>query len=139
VPGVSSAIAAPALSGIPVTHRGLAAAFLVVSGHAESAWKPVLRSLAPGAATVVVLMGLASRGAIAAALLARGWEGQTPAAVLLSAATPEAESWRGTLAELARTRFDPDKPGILVVGVTVAIAARLEQLAAPAALSGGSR
>jgi uroporphyrin-III C-methyltransferase/precorrin-2 dehydrogenase/sirohydrochlorin ferrochelatase len=139
VPGVSSAIAAPALSGIPVTHRGLASAFLVVSGHVESAWSPVLRSLAPGTATVVVLMGLAARGDIAAALLARGWDAQTPAAVLLSAATPEAESWRGTLAGLARTAFDPEKPGILVVGSTVAVAAQLEQLAAPAVLSGGSR
>jgi uroporphyrin-III C-methyltransferase/precorrin-2 dehydrogenase/sirohydrochlorin ferrochelatase len=139
VPGVSSAIAAPALSGIPVTHRGLASAFLVVSGHAESAWSPVLRALAPDTATVVVLMGLASRSAISAALLARGWNAQTPAAVLLSAATPEAESWRGTLAELGRTGFDSEKPGILVVGATVAVAAQLEQFAAPAALSGGSR
>ena len=38
VPGVSSAVAAPALSGIPVTHRGLASAFVVVSGHAEEAY-----------------------------------------------------------------------------------------------------
>ena len=48
VPGVSSAVAAPALAGIPVTHRGLASAFVVVSGHAESAWRPVLDGLAPG-------------------------------------------------------------------------------------------
>ena len=38
----SSAVAAPALAGIPVTHRGLASAFVVVSGHAEAAWRPVL-------------------------------------------------------------------------------------------------
>ena len=65
VPGVSSALAAPALAGIPVTHRSLASALVVVSGHAEAAWRPVLARLAPGSATVVVLMGLASRGAIA--------------------------------------------------------------------------
>ena len=98
-----------------------------------------MRALPPGAATVVVLMGLASRPAIAAALLARGWSADTPAAVLLSAATPEAESWRGTLAELGRTHFESGKPGILVIGATVSVAAQLEQLAAPAALSGGSR
>ena len=63
VPGVSTAVSAPALSGIPVTHRGLASAFLVVSGHAEAAFGPPLRSLAPGSATVVVLMGLAARAA----------------------------------------------------------------------------
>ena len=60
VPGISSAVAAPALAGIPVTHRGLSAAFAVVSGHAESAWRPVLESLAPNALTLVVLMGLSA-------------------------------------------------------------------------------
>ena len=65
VPGVSSAIAAPALCGIPATHRSLASAFVVVSGHAESAWHPVLASLPPRTATVIVLMGLAARAAIA--------------------------------------------------------------------------
>ena len=48
IPGISSAIAVPLLAGIPVTHRGLASAFLVVSGHAESAFGPVLGSLEPG-------------------------------------------------------------------------------------------
>ncbi|HEX3763876.1 MAG TPA: uroporphyrinogen-III C-methyltransferase, partial [Kofleriaceae bacterium] len=42
VPGLSSAIAAPLLAGIPVTHRGLASGFAVVSGHAESAYAPIL-------------------------------------------------------------------------------------------------
>ena len=82
VPGVSSVIAAPALAGIPVTHRGLASAFVVVSGHAESAFGPVLDSLAPGAATLVVLMGLSQRAAIAERLLARGWSTRTPAAIV---------------------------------------------------------
>ena len=76
VPGISSAIAAPLLAGIPVTHRGLASGFVVVSGHAESAYAPVLGSLAPASATVVVLMGLANRAAIAKALLAAGWAPQ---------------------------------------------------------------
>jgi uroporphyrin-III C-methyltransferase/precorrin-2 dehydrogenase/sirohydrochlorin ferrochelatase len=139
VPGVSSAFAAPALSGIPLTHRGLASAFLVVSGHAPEAWRPALESLTPGAATVVVLMGLGSRAAIAAALLARGWSARTPAAVLLSASRREAHTWRGTLAKLGRADVDSEGPGVLVVGKTVEVAAQLESLAAPAALSGGAR
>jgi hypothetical protein len=53
------------LSGIPVMHRGLASAFLVVSGHAEEAFGPSLGSLEPGAATIVVLMGLQTRTATA--------------------------------------------------------------------------
>src|SRR5438105_4645291 len=92
VPGVSAAVAAPALSGIPVTHRGLASAFVVVSGHAEEAYAPVLRSLQPQSATVVVLMGLASRAAVAALLLRRGWRSETPAAVLYDASRADASS-----------------------------------------------
>ena len=136
VPGVSAALAGPALSGIPVTHRGLSTAFVVVSGHAESAWAPVLGSLEPGAATVVVLMGLATRAATSALLLARGWAPETPAAVLLSASTSDAHSWRGTLATLATCPLPPlhpDAPGMLVVGATVAVADLLERAATAAA------
>ena len=75
VPGISSALAAPALAGIPVTHRGSAASFVVVSGHAPAAFEPVLGSLAPHSTTVVVLMGLASAGEISALLIGRGWSG----------------------------------------------------------------
>src|SRR3989440_5404095 len=90
VPGVSAAVAAPALGNIPVTHRGLASAFVVVSGHAEDAYAPVLRSLAPGSATLVILMGIGTRAATSAMLLARGWPANTPAAVLFSASRPDA-------------------------------------------------
>jgi uroporphyrin-III C-methyltransferase/precorrin-2 dehydrogenase/sirohydrochlorin ferrochelatase len=133
VPGVSAAVAGPALSGIPVTHRGLASAFLVVSGHAEAAYAPVLDSLAAGAATVVVLMGLGSRAKIAARLLARGWLEATPAAVVLSAATPDSRTWIGELRELADCPLPdelPDSPGILVVGAAISVASQLENLAA---------
>ncbi|HEY8231206.1 MAG TPA: uroporphyrinogen-III C-methyltransferase [Vicinamibacteria bacterium] len=128
IPGVSNAVAAPALSGIPVTHRGLASSFVVVSGHDESAWRPVLQSLAPGAATVVALMSLASRGKVAAALRARGWAGTTPAAILWAVGTADAVRWIGTLAELAGADT-PDaaqgKPGTIVVGAVVGLAATL--------------
>ena len=135
VPGVSAAVAAPALAGIPVTHRGLASAFLVVSGHAEEAFDPALRSLEPGAATVVVLMGLQTRATIATRLLARGWDPTTPAAVLLSAATPEARTWRGTLGALGACtlpELHPGLPGVLVIGASVGIAAELEARASAA-------
>jgi uroporphyrin-III C-methyltransferase / precorrin-2 dehydrogenase / sirohydrochlorin ferrochelatase len=125
VPGVSSAVAAPALSGIPVTHRGLASAFVVVSGHAEEAYGPVLRSLAPGSATLVILMGVATRAATSALLLSRGWPANTPAAVLFSASRPEAFSWRGTLAGIASAPRS-EAPGIIVIGATVALADQLQ-------------
>jgi uroporphyrin-III C-methyltransferase len=124
VPGISSAIAAPLLSGIPVTHRGLASAFVVVSGHAEAAYAPVLRSLTPGSATVVVLMGLANRTAIAQALLDAGWSGQTPAAVLIGVSRAGEASWHGVLDGLQSHVVDDEgnHPGIIVVGAVAALA-----------------
>jgi uroporphyrin-III C-methyltransferase / precorrin-2 dehydrogenase / sirohydrochlorin ferrochelatase len=124
VPGISSAIAAPLLAGIPVTHRGLASAFVVVSGHAESSYAPVLRSLQPGTATVVVLMGMANRAAIAGELRRAGWAAQTPAAVLFGASRPGAEEWHGTLDTLAAEDAvdESDLPGIIVVGAVAALA-----------------
>lgn len=124
VPGVTSAIAAPLLAGIPVTHRGLASAFVVVSGHAESAYVPVLQSLAPGSATVVVLMGIANRAAIVRQLRAAGWGAQTPAAVLFGASHAGAEEWHGTLDTLAGDDAvdASDLPGIIVVGAVAALA-----------------
>ena len=134
VPGVSSAVAAPALSGIPVTHRGLSAAFLVVSGHSESTFAPVLGALEPGTASIVVLMGLQMRQIVAHRLLSRGWNPGTPAAVLLAAGTSEAQTWRGTLSALGSCGLPdlhPELPGVLVIGATVAVAGQLEALGAP--------
>jgi len=135
VPGVSSAVAAPALAGIPITHRGLASAFVVVSGHATLAFEPVLNSLEPHSATVVVLMGLASRTAVAATLLARGWSPRTPAAIVWSASTPRADTWKGSLAALGGASPPDgleDAPGVLVVGEVVSLAAALGPLTAAA-------
>ncbi|MGZ6125497.1 MAG: uroporphyrinogen-III C-methyltransferase [Myxococcales bacterium] len=137
VPGVSSAVAAAALSGIPVTHRGLASAFVVVSGHAEDAYGPVLRSLEPRAATLVILMGIATRAATSALLLERGWPADLPAAVLFSASRPDAWAWRGTLGSLAHAPAT-DAPGVIVIGATVAIADRIRN-ASPGGLHAAAR
>ena len=127
VPGVSSAIAAPALAGIPVTHRGLASGVLVVSGHAESSYAPAIDSLAPKGTTLVVLMGVNTRAQIAGRLVARGWSNATPAALLFAASTPDARTWIGTLGDLvagAPLQL-PESPGTLVVGDVVSLAAAL--------------
>ena len=127
VPGVSSAVAAPALAGIPVTHRGTAAAFVVVSGHATEAYSPVLSSLAPQSATIVVLMGIGSAAAIASLLIERGWKGGTPAAVLYGAGTPGFDAWTGTLTDLPKGAADrtSDAPGTIVIGEVVKVGALL--------------
>lgn len=127
VPGVSSAIAAPALAGIPVTHRGLASGVLVVSGHAESSYAPAIDSLAPKGTTLVVLMGVNTRAQIAGRLVARGWSDATPVALLFAASTPDARTWIGTLGDLvagAPLQL-PESPGTLVVGDVVSLAAAL--------------
>jgi uroporphyrin-III C-methyltransferase/precorrin-2 dehydrogenase/sirohydrochlorin ferrochelatase len=125
VPGISSALAAPALAGIPVTHRGIASAFTVVSGHAESAWKPVLKGIAPGSQTLVVLMGLSMRGDIAVFLLERGWARETPSAIVFAAATAEQAAWTGRLDALGRAPIPEgleNAPATLVIGDVVALA-----------------
>ena len=128
VPGVSSAVAAPGLAGIPVTHRGTAAAFVVVSGHAREAYGPVLESLAPHAATVVVMMGLSAVVDISSLLIERGWRPATPAAVIRGASTADVEVWIGCLDDLAKDDLPvsaTDRPGTIVIGDVVRIGAML--------------
>jgi uroporphyrin-III C-methyltransferase / precorrin-2 dehydrogenase / sirohydrochlorin ferrochelatase len=132
VPGVSSVIAAPELAGIPVTHRGVASAVSIVSGHAESAFGPVIDSLAPGAATLVVLMGLNQRGAIAERLVARGWGRTTPAAIVSAAGQPGAALWTGTIAGLSGAVIDTELPGTIVIGNVVALSSRIGGVVEPA-------
>jgi uroporphyrin-III C-methyltransferase / precorrin-2 dehydrogenase / sirohydrochlorin ferrochelatase len=133
VPGISSALAAPGLAGIPVTHRGLASGFVVVAGYDAGAYAPILGGLGANAATVVVLMGLARRGEIADFLLARGWAAATPTAMLIDAATPSAHSWTGTLADLGSAGIPSHlvaAPGTLVIGEVVAVATTLQRATA---------
>jgi uroporphyrin-III C-methyltransferase/precorrin-2 dehydrogenase/sirohydrochlorin ferrochelatase len=140
VPGVSSAVAAPALAGIPVTHRGMASSFAVVTGHHEETYGPLLASFAPGSLTLVVMMGLRQRARVAELLVARGWDRATPAAIVVGAATPEAWSWTGTLEGLGAAEIPHDAreaPGLLVVGEVVSLAGalRLGSAAAPGSRS----
>jgi uroporphyrin-III C-methyltransferase/precorrin-2 dehydrogenase/sirohydrochlorin ferrochelatase len=126
VPGLSSAIAAPALAGIPVTHRGLASGFCVVSGHAESAYAPIVDSIAPGAMTIVVLMGVKTRAAIAARLIARGWSPATPTALIHGASQAESITWIGELAGVGDAVFATELPAVLVIGNVVSLAQQIQ-------------
>jgi uroporphyrin-III C-methyltransferase / precorrin-2 dehydrogenase / sirohydrochlorin ferrochelatase len=128
VPGLSTAVAAPALAGIPVTHRGLSSSFLVVTGHHEETYAPILDGLPPGSATLVMMMGLGQRARIAARLAARGWPAETPAAVVVGAATPQSWRWLGTLGALGAVEIpaaSSGAPGLLVIGAVVGLAAEL--------------
>ena len=124
VPGVSSALAAPALAGVPLTHRGMASGFAVITGHHEATWRPMLRGIKPGAMTLVVLMGLGSRERLVDVLVREGWPRWMPAAIVLAASTPRQSVWRGTLGQLPALTIDAkrDGPGVLVIGEVAAFA-----------------
>jgi len=122
VPGITSATAAPALAGIPVTHRGIAAALLVVSGHDEELFATLIGAIAPGGVSLVVLMGYGRRQALARRLIDGGWARATPAALIADASLPQQAAWRGTLADLASGggEMESGGPTTMVVGAVAA-------------------
>ncbi|GAA4706539.1 uroporphyrinogen-III C-methyltransferase [Phytohabitans rumicis] len=124
VPGVSSSIAAPAVAGIPVTHRGVAHEFTVVSGHVAPDDPTSLvdwPALARMRGTLVVLMGLKNLPKIAATLLAHGRAPDTPAAVVQEGTTGAQRVVRTTLGSVADDAATFRPPAIVVVGEVVGI------------------
>lgn len=122
VPGVSSAFAAPAAAGVPVTHRGLSTSVTVVTGHVGDRSAPGgvdWRSLAVAGGTLVVLMGMENRAAIAAALIAGGRPADTPVRVVHWGTTPAQRSTATTLGALADVAMDP--PATIVVGAVAGL------------------
>jgi uroporphyrin-III C-methyltransferase/precorrin-2 dehydrogenase/sirohydrochlorin ferrochelatase len=123
VPGVSSAIAAPASAGIPVTHREHASGFLVVSGHDQEVFSHAIGALRPNGITLVILMGFGRRVSLAAQLIQAGWSGDTRAAVIAEGTLPSEQAWRGTLTDLAAgaATVETDGPAIIVVGAVAGL------------------
>lgn len=126
VPGVTSAISVPAAAGIPVTHRGVAHEFTVVSGHVPPAHESSLvdwDALARMRGTVVLLMAVHNLPAIADRLLAGGRAPSTPVAVVSEGTMPGERTLLSTLgsvgADVAREEVRP--PAIVVVGDVVAV------------------
>ena len=134
VPGVSSAIAAPAYAGIPVTHRGIATGFTVVSGSEdpskpESAvrWDELGRSLAAHGGTLVTLMGWASIEKILEALQRAGLSANTPVALVQWGTWSRQQTVTGTLATAADKGRDAGlaAPVVAVIGEVVELRAEL--------------
>jgi uroporphyrinogen III methyltransferase/synthase len=122
VPGVTSAIAAPAYAGIPVTHRGSSTHVTIVTGHEDPAkgttdtdWD----ALARGGGTLVILMGAGRLGAIADALLAGGRAADTPVAAVRWGTTPQQQTIRTTLQDAASVGIEA--PSAIVVGPVAAL------------------
>lgn len=121
IPGVSSAVAAPALAGIPLTHRSLTQGVTIVSahvppGHAGSTldWG----ALARANTTLVIMMGVSTLAAVSAELISQGLSPQTPAATVADAGLPSQRAVRGTVATIAGVTADAGikPPAITVIG-----------------------
>jgi uroporphyrin-III C-methyltransferase/precorrin-2 dehydrogenase/sirohydrochlorin ferrochelatase len=126
VPGVTSAVAAPAAAGIPVTHRGVAHEVTVVSGHIPPGHPDSLvdwETLAKLRGTVCVLMGLKNLDAIAATLLRHGRSAHTPVAVIQEGTTPSQRVLTATLASVAAevTAAGLRPPAVVVIGDVVTV------------------
>jgi uroporphyrin-III C-methyltransferase/precorrin-2 dehydrogenase/sirohydrochlorin ferrochelatase len=132
VPGVTSAVSVPAAAGIPVTHRGITASFVVASAH-EGA-RDVLaaaRDAAPDA-TLVLLMGVTRLGETAEALVEAGRSPRTQVAIIESGWTPSQRTTVTTLADCARDALEAgvQPPAIVVVGDVVSVRNALGDLTA---------
>jgi uroporphyrin-III C-methyltransferase/precorrin-2 dehydrogenase/sirohydrochlorin ferrochelatase len=141
VPGISSAISVPAAAGVPVTHRGVAHEFTVVSGHVapEDA-----RSLVDWAAlarlrgTLVVLMGVERVASIARALVEHGRPADTPVAVVQEGTTAAQRRVDATLATVGQRVAEEGvrPPAVIVIGEVVAVGGAVAELARAAGTSG---
>jgi uroporphyrin-III C-methyltransferase / precorrin-2 dehydrogenase / sirohydrochlorin ferrochelatase len=120
VPGVTSAVAVPAAAGIPVTHRGLARQFTVVSGHDGLDWP----SLAAVEGTLVLLMGVSRLRDTADQLVRYGRASATPAAIVEDGYGPGQRLTVGTLATIADLAAERAvrPPAVIVVGDVVTLA-----------------
>jgi uroporphyrin-III C-methyltransferase len=119
IPGVTSAIAAPALAGIPVTHRGLTQGFTVISGHVPPGHPESTldyAALATSGTTIVVLMGVRTLSAICTALIDGGLDPGTPAAVIADGTLPSQHVVRATLATIDEAAAALGAPAVAVIG-----------------------
>jgi len=119
VPGISSALGAPASAGIPLTVRGLTQSFTVLTGHEDPTTVPPRRwqALADLQGTIVVLMGAARIGKIAAQLIEAGLPSDTPVAAIHSATTPSQRVSVSSLGEISATEHI--SPVTFVIGEVV--------------------
>ncbi len=124
VPGVSSAVAVPAYAGIPVTHRGVASSFTVVTGHKASskgatsiAWD----KLAAGPDTLVILMGIGNLENVVDQLVRNGRPSSTPVAVITHGTTHRQRCVIGELHNITeKVRSEGlEPPSVIVVGDVV--------------------
>jgi len=131
VPGVSSATAVPAYAGIPVTHRGLASAFTVITGHedpakleSQIAWEHISKT----GGTLIFLMAMANLQFITEKLAQGGLDKATPVAVIQNGAGPGQKTVSGNLGTIAALvqQHGLSNPAVIVVGQVVGLREALD-------------
>ncbi len=130
IPGVSSAVAAPAYAGIPITHRGLASSFAVITGHEDPTkgrsamdWQ----HLAAGVDTLIFLMGVGHLDQIVEQLITHGRPAETPVAIVRWGTMPSQETVTGSLSDIVERvqAVDLKPPAVTVIGQVAALRERL--------------
>jgi len=126
VPGVTSAVAAPAYAGIPLTHRSHASSVTIVTGNEDPDKENSMidwDKIAAGSGTLVFLMGMANLKAISGQLMKHGRSGKTPAALIRWGTWAEQELLQGTLADIAllADRENFKNPAVIVIGDVVGL------------------
>jgi len=134
VPGVSSAVGVPTAAGLPVTHRGIAQDFHVISVHVppdDERSTVDWEALAKSDGTVVLLMALERLGAVTRALMRNGRPGTSPVSVIADGTMPTQRTIYSTLDEVERKVANEGirPPAVVVIGDVVTIAAELAGLA----------
>ena len=127
VPGISSALAAPALCGIPVTCRGIANSFAIIAGHRMNLEPQVWAQYAV-VDTLVILMGVENRKAIAKELIRAGRTPDEPVAFIENGSTDRERVIVSTLAEVARGATRVQSPAVFVSGQVVRMRKHLKRL-----------
>ncbi len=131
IPGVTSAVAVPAYAGIPITHRGMASSFTVITGHEDPekeessiAWEQLSTTMG----TLVFLMGMHNLALIAEKLSDNGMDDDTPVAVIEKGTSPEQRTVCGTLKTITSLaeRQHLKNPAVIVVGQVVSLRDELQ-------------
>lgn len=126
VPGITSAIAAPAYAGIPVTHRDHASMLTIITGHEDPTKRETAldwKLLAEFEGTLIILMGVKMLKENTRELLKHGKDPKTPVAIIERGTRPDQRTTRGTLDEIARIAEEEGvrAPAVIVIGSVAAL------------------
>jgi uroporphyrin-III C-methyltransferase len=134
VPGISSAVAVPGVAGVPVTYRGVADGFAVITGHLRSEGQEVDWSKYARVDTLVILMGVATRVSIATELIRHGRPASQPVAFVERGSTNRERVTVTTLGDVARGKVEVANPAVFVAGEVVRVREGLRKALAAAAV-----